>query len=297
MTNQTAVQTGSQSDAAEGGLLLEVKGLTVKFPRSPTGKPAVDDVSISVLNGQSVGLVGESGSGKSTVCLAVMGLTPPGTKVTGEILFNGVDLLKINEKQYRTLRGKDIGLIYQDPMAALNPVKTIGAQLREPLRLHMGMNKKQANDRAVELLELVGIADAADKMRKYPHEFSGGMRQRVVIAMAISCNPKLIIADEPTTALDVSVQAQVLDLLQRLTDEFGIALMLVSHDLGVVAGVVDDVAVMRYGKLVEYGGVRSTFEHPKNDYTKELLARVREIESGSNLDEPIAESAAVETAS
>jgi peptide/nickel transport system ATP-binding protein len=269
----------SRSPGAADGILLDVNNLVVDFG----GVPAVNDVSFSVLQGQSVGLVGESGSGKSTVCLAIMGLLPKSAKLSGEILFDGVNLLELGERQFRQLRGKDIGLVYQDPMAALNPVRTIGSQLYEPLRLHLGMSRKEAKSRAIELMEHVGIAAAAEKLGKYPHEFSGGMRQRVVIAMAIACNPKLIVADEPTTALDVSVQAQVLDLLQRLTDEHGIALLLVSHDLGVVAGVVDDVAVMRYGSVVEYGGVRTVFENPREPYTRELLARVREIESGHEM--------------
>jgi ABC-type dipeptide/oligopeptide/nickel transport system ATPase component len=181
----------------------------------------------------------------------------------------------------RSFRGKDIGLVYQDPMAALNPVKTIGSQLRETLQVHLGMSRKQASARAVELLERVGITDAEKKLHSYPHEFSGGMRQRVVIAMAISCNPSLIIADEPTTALDVLVQAQVLELLRSLSSELGIALLLVTHDLSVIAGIADDVAVMRFGEVVEYGAVRQIFEAPKHDYTRELLARVREIEGSS----------------
>jgi ABC-type glutathione transport system ATPase component len=258
--------------------LLSITDLTIRFPSTP-GTASVNSVSLEVLPGQTVGIVGESGSGKSTVCLAILGLLPPGTRVDGRIELDGVDVLTLPAKKMRELRGRSIGLIYQDPMAALNPVKTIGSQMRESLRYHLKLSHAEANARCVTLLEKVGITDAARKLGAYPHEFSGGMRQRVVIAMAISCNPKLIIADEPTTALDVSVQAQVLDLLRGLTAELGIALMIVSHDLGVVAGMADDVAVMRYGALVEYNSVHEVFERPQHEYTSELLRKVRLLES------------------
>jgi ABC-type dipeptide/oligopeptide/nickel transport system ATPase component len=268
----------SRDDAQRGDELLAVNQLRVVFPRTNPDEAALKGIDVSMKVGETLGLVGESGSGKSTVCLAIMGLLPAGTRVTGEILFRGRNLLTLPERSMRSLRGREIGLIYQDPMAALNPVKTIGSQLREPLRLHLGMSKKQADDRAVELLERVGISAARDKLGAYPHEFSGGMRQRVVIAMAISCNPSLLIADEPTTALDVSVQAQVLELLRDLSDDLGLALLLVSHDLSVVAGLADRAAVMRYGNIVEQGDVEQVFSEPEHAYTRSLLASVRALE-------------------
>jgi peptide/nickel transport system ATP-binding protein len=262
--------------------LLRIRDLTVVFPNTPDDKPAVDRVSLTIRRGQTLGLVGESGSGKSSVCLAIIGLIPSGATVTGEVSYDGVDLLDLPERKRRSRRGRDIGFVYQDPMAALNPVKTIGSQLRETLRLHLGMSRKQADIRAIELLERVGIQSARQKLGSYPYEFSGGMCQRVVIAMAISCHPSLIIADEPTTALDVSVQAQVLDLLQDLMRELDSALLLVTHDLSVVAGIADDVAVMRNGEVVEYGEVHQIFENPHHPYTVELLAHVREIEDSTD---------------
>ena len=265
-----------------GDELLVVRDLRVVFPNSRPEDAALKGVDLAMRPGQTLGVVGESGSGKSTACLAVMGLLPTGTRVTGSITFRGSELLGLAERRMRALRGRDIGLVYQDPMAALNPVRTIGAQLREPLRLHLRLSRKAADDRAVELLERVGIDDARSKLRAYPHEFSGGMRQRVVIAMAISCNPTLLIADEPTTALDVSVQAQVLELLRDLTTDLGIGLLIVSHDLTVVAGLADDVAVMRHGEVVEYDTVHSVFHRPTHPYTRALLASVQALED----DEP-----------
>jgi ABC-type dipeptide/oligopeptide/nickel transport system ATPase component len=268
--------------AAQGDELLAVRDLRVVFPGTRPEDAAVTGVSFAMNPGQTLGLVGESGSGKSTACLAIMGLLARGATVTGSITFRGTELVGLPERRLRRLRGKDIGLVYQDPMAALNPVKTIGAQLREPLRLHLGMSRKQADERAIELLDRVGIDRPRDKLRSFPHEFSGGMRQRVVIAMAVSCNPTLLIADEPTTALDVSVQAQVLELLSDLTADLGIGLLIVSHDLSVVAGLADDVAVMRHGSVVEYGSVHQVFQRPAHPYTRDLLAVVRELE-----DDPV----------
>jgi ABC-type dipeptide/oligopeptide/nickel transport system ATPase component len=271
------------SAVAPGGEeLLAVRDLRVVFPGTRPEDAAVTGVSFAMNPGQTLGLVGESGSGKSTACLAIMGLLARGATVTGSITFRGTELVGLPERRLRPLRGKDIGLVYQDPMAALNPVKTIGAQLREPLRLHLGMSRKQADERAVELLDRVDIDAPRDKLRSFPHEFSGGMRQRVVIAMAVSCNPTLLIADEPTTALDVSVQAQVLELLSDLTTDLGIGLLIVSHDLSVVAGLADDVAVMRHGSVVEYGSVHQVFQRPAHPYTRDLLAVVRELE-----DDPV----------
>jgi ABC-type dipeptide/oligopeptide/nickel transport system ATPase component len=282
MTRPDHVQRPTRPDPttpAQRDYLLEISKLSVRFPE--TQAAAVNEIGLRMLPGQTLGVVGESGSGKSTICLAIMGLTPPNATVSGSVIFRGTNLVGLSDRRMRSFRGKDISLVYQDPMAALNPVKTIGSQLRETLQVHLGMSRKQASARAVELLERVGITDAEKKLHSYPHEFSGGMRQRVVIAMAISCNPSLIIADEPTTALDVLVQAQVLELLRSLSSELGIALLLVTHDLSVIAGIADDVAVMRFGEVVEYGAVRQIFEAPKHDYTRELLARVREIEGSS----------------
>ena len=268
--------------AGQGDELLSVRDLRVVFPGTRAEEAAVKGISFGMRTGQTLGLVGESGSGKSTACLAIMGLLARGAAVSGSISFRGTELVGAPESRIRRMRGKEIGLVYQDPMAALNPVKTIGAQLREPLRLHQGLSRRQADERAVELLSRVGIEQPQDKLTSFPHEFSGGMRQRVVIAMAISCNPTLLIADEPTTALDVSVQAQVLGLLSDLTADLGIGLLIVSHDLSVVAGLADDVAVMRHGEVVEYGPVRQVFERPEHPYTRDLLAVVRELE-----DDPV----------
>lgn len=259
--------------------VLSVRELRVVFPGTREEDAAVKGVSFDMHVGRTLGVVGESGSGKSTACLAIMRLLPRGTRVSGQILFRGRDLLALSERAMRPIRGKEIGLVYQDPLGALNPVRTIGAQLREPLRLHLGMSRAAADARAVELLDRVGIASPRAKLGAYPHEFSGGMRQRVVIAMAIACNPALLIADEPTTALDVSVQAQVLDLLQDLSSELGLALMLVSHDLSVVAGLSDTAAVMRFGEIVEQGDVESVFTAPQHPYTRSLLASVRALEN------------------
>jgi ABC-type dipeptide/oligopeptide/nickel transport system ATPase component len=259
--------------------LLSVRDLRVVFPGTAESDAAVKGVSFDMTAGETLGLVGESGSGKSTVCLAVMGLLPRGTTVTGSILFRGRDLVPLRDAALRPIRGKEIGLVYQDPLGALNPVRTIGSQLREPLRLHLGLSRAAADERAVELLERVGIPAARSKLGSYPHEFSGGMRQRVVIAMAISCSPALLIADEPTTALDVSVQAQVLDLLQDLSSDLGLALMLVSHDLSVVAGLSDTTAVMRFGEIVEQADSEAVFTAPQHPYTRALLASVRALES------------------
>ncbi len=269
------------ASSSEDASVIELTDVTVKFPGTPQDEFALTSVSLRVKPGRILGIVGESGSGKSTVCMAIMGLTPLKTAISGSIRFRGVELRGRPDRFMRGLRGKEIGLVYQDPMAALNPVKTIGAQLREPIRLHLGLNRREADNRAVELLTRVGIADAREKLRSYPHEFSGGMRQRVVIAMAISCNPAVIIADEPTTALDVIVQEQVLDLLTSLTKDLGIALILVSHDLSVVAGMADTIAVMRRGEVVEAGDVVEIFEHPDHPYTRLLLESVRALEVGS----------------
>ncbi len=262
--------------------LLELRGLTVRFHTSNGPVDAVKGIDVSVEAGRTLGIVGESGSGKSSACLSILGLHPRGTEVGGQVLFGGRDLLRLPEKALRSIRGKDIGLVYQDPMAALNPVRPVGSQLREPLQVHLGMSRRQANDRAAELLARVGIPSPRTQLRSYPHQFSGGMRQRIVIAMALACQPTLLLADEPTTALDVSVQAQVLDLLRDLAEELGIALVLVSHDLSVVAGLADHVAVMYAGQVVEQAPASQLFAHPQHSYTAALLASAAPVEEDTD---------------
>jgi oligopeptide/dipeptide ABC transporter ATP-binding protein len=258
--------------------LLELRDLRVRFNVPGGTLSAVNGVDLAVRPGESVGVVGESGSGKSATCLAILGLHPKGTRIEGSVHFQGRDLVQLDDRAMRSVRGKQIGLVYQDPMAALNPVRSVGAQLREPLMLHLGMNRKQANDRAAELLARVGIYNARRQLRAYPHEFSGGMRQRIVIAMAVACQPPLLLADEPTTALDVSVQAQVLDLLAELTRDLGIALVLISHDLSVVSSVADRVAVMYAGRVVEQSAAIPLFDAPRHPYTSLLLESISEVE-------------------
>ena len=258
---------------------LEVTDLNVRFAighggADDGGVHAVNGVSFAVERGQTVAIVGESGSGKSVTCLSLLRLLPRNARVTGSVRLEGQELLSLSETDIRRIRGRGIGLVYQDPMAALNPVRTIGAQVAEPLRLHLGLSRRAAAERAAELLGTVGIPSPRQQLKAYPHEFSGGMRQRVVIAMAIACEPKVLLADEPTTALDVSVQAQILELLKNLTTELGISLVLVSHDLSVVAGLADDVLVMYGGFLAEQGDALEIFERPAHPYTAGLLASI-----------------------
>ncbi|HEX9015719.1 MAG TPA: ABC transporter ATP-binding protein, partial [Chloroflexota bacterium] len=235
------------------GRLLEVRDLRTQFRTQDGVVNAVNGVSFTLDEGESLGIVGESGCGKSVSTLSIMRLIPqpPGKIVGGDVLFGGRDLLKISEDEMRRVRGKDIAMIFQDPMTSLNPVLTISRQLTEALELHLGMDGRAAKKRAIELLDMVGIPAAKTRIDDYPHQFSGGMRQRVMIAMAISCNPKLLIADEPTTALDVTIQAQILDLIKNLRKELGMAVILITHDLGVVAGVCDKINVMYAGFVVE----------------------------------------------
>ncbi|WP_112828556.1 ABC transporter ATP-binding protein [Rhizobium cremeum] len=253
--------------------LLEVRNLTVAFDTPSGTVHAVNDVSYTLEEGETLGIVGESGSGKSVHALSMVGLiaTPPGRIVRGEVIFNGRDLLKLSQRELFDLRGKEIGFVFQDPMTSLNPVLTIERQIAEPLRRHFGMSTSQARTRVIELLELVGIPDAARRARQYPHEFSGGMRQRVMIAIGISCNPKLLIADEATTALDVTVQAQILDLVRELKRKTGTTVIWITHDMGVVAGLADTVQVMYGGRIMERGPVRSVFHDPRSAYTWGLL--------------------------
>lgn len=253
--------------------ILSVENLQVSFKTDDGIVRAVRGVSFDIGPGETVGIVGESGSGKSVTNLALMGLVPkpPGRIDGGSAIYGGRDLLKMNESQLRTIRGRKIAMIFQDPMTALNPLMTIEQQLCEITQLHLGLTKKQARSRAVEMLELVGISSPAKRLRDYPHQFSGGMRQRVMIAMALSCEPDVLIADEPTTALDVTIQAQILDLLADLQKRRGTSILLITHDLGVVAGVCHRVLVMYAGRVVEKASVNDLFAQPKHPYTLGLL--------------------------
>ena len=254
-------------------VLMEVNNLVTRFYTQEGTVYAVNDISYKLEEGETLGVVGESGSGKSVHSLSIMGLipSPPGKVESGEVIFRGRDLLQLPAEQMRLVRGAEIAMIFQDPMTSLNPVLTIGSQITEALKLHMGMNNKEANARAAELLTLVGIPDAASRLSSYPHQFSGGMRQRVMIAMGLSCNPKLLIADEPTTALDVTIQAQIIDLVKRLREEFDMAIIWISHDLGVVAGIADRIIVMYAGTIVERGLVEEVFADTRHPYTLGLL--------------------------
>ncbi|HXG84051.1 MAG TPA: ABC transporter ATP-binding protein [Pyrinomonadaceae bacterium] len=258
--------------------LLEVKNLQTYFPTRAGIVKAVNDVSFHIDEGELVGLVGESGSGKSITALSVMRLlTAPGKIVGGEITFKGENLLQFDDEQMRELRGNDIAMIFQDPMTSLNPVYTIGEQIAEALRLHQKLNKTDAWNTAIEALKEVSIPDAARRARDYPHQLSGGMRQRVMIAMALACNPELLIADEPTTALDVTIQAQILELLDELRKTRKLAILLITHDLGVVAEVADRVCVMYTGRVVEESDVDEIFAAPKHPYTQGLLRSVPKL--------------------
>ncbi|WP_346684617.1 ABC transporter ATP-binding protein [Megamonas hypermegale] len=254
-------------------MLLQVKNLAVSFSTYRGKVKAVRDVSFSVDEGKTIGIVGESGCGKSVTSHAIMGLLPrENSKIEhGQIIFNDRNITDLSEKEMNRLRGNEIAMIFQDPMTSLNPVLTIGTQIQESLFLHKKLTKQQARQRAIELLNLVGIPSAEMRLDDYPHQFSGGMRQRVMIAMALSCEPKLLIADEPTTALDVTVQAQILDLLKQLQRKMNTAIVLISHDLGVIANLCDDIAVMYAGQIVEYGSAEDIFYNTHHPYTKGLL--------------------------
>ncbi|MHA6251175.1 ABC transporter ATP-binding protein [Oceanobacillus sp. CAU 1775] len=253
-------------------IILEVNNLRTSFFTDDFEVKAVDGVSFELPKGKTLGIVGESGSGKSITALSILRLLEKtGKIVDGEILFNGKDLTKLSEREIRTIRGNDISMIFQEPMTSLNPVYTVGKQIYEALKVHQGLDKKKGNARTIELLELVGIPSPAQRVKQYPHELSGGMRQRVMIAMALACNPKLLIADEPTTALDVTIQAQILELINGLQEELGMSVIMITHDLGVVAETCDYVAVMYGGQVVEYQSVRELFKNPKHPYTVGLL--------------------------
>ncbi|HEU4836256.1 MAG TPA: ABC transporter ATP-binding protein [Pyrinomonadaceae bacterium] len=258
------------------GNLLEVKNLRTYFETDDGIVKAVDDITFHLKRGETLGIVGESGSGKSVTNLSIIRLipSPPGKIVSGQIVFNGSDLLLLSNDAIRKIRGRRIAMIFQDPMTSLNPFMKISKQLMEMTQLHLGHTKAQARDHAIRMLETVGIPDARERADSYPHEFSGGMRQRVMIAMALSCEPELLIADEPTTALDVTIQAQILELIKNLKRETGTSVILITHDLGVVAGMTDHVIVMYAGKIFEQAPTKELFAVPGNPYTKGLLRSV-----------------------
>ncbi len=261
--------------------LLDVQNLTTRFHTRNGIVHAVEDVSFSIEPGQTLGIVGESGSGKSVTCYSLLGLIPkpPGRIHSGSAMFQGMDLLKASEKDLQSVRGQNISMIFQDPMTSLNPYLKISDQLIEPLLLHQKMNKKEALTRAIEALEEVGIPSPEKRIQSFPHEFSGGMRQRVMIAMALITRPKLLIADEPTTALDVTVQKQVLDLIANLKDKHGTSVILITHDLGVVRQVCDDINVMYAGRIVEKATTETLFANPRHAYTRSLLKSIPGIQS------------------
>jgi len=260
--------------------LLDIKNLRLSF-FTPAGEvKALNDVSISMQEGDVLGIVGESGSGKSVTASAIMGLTAyPGKIIGGTIDFNGHRITDMSEKELRKIRGKEVSMIFQDPMTSLNPVYTIGNQIREVLKLHTDLTKQEAYERSVELLRLVGINDPEKRLKQYPHELSGGMRQRVMIAMALACEPKLLIADEPTTALDVTIQAQILELMIELKNKVNMSIIMITHDLGIVAGMCNRIVVMYAGRVVEEGTTDEIFYNPKHEYTKGLLRSIPKLDS------------------
>ena len=261
--------------------ILDVQGLETTF-KTPDGViHAVNGVSFGLAEGETLGVVGESGCGKSVTMLSMMGLipTPPGKIVAGKANFMGQDLLKMSKEEMRSIRGAQIAMVFQDPMTSLNPVLTVGRQLQEALMLHLGMSTKQAQERAAELLTMVGIPNAKDRLSDYPHQFSGGMRQRVMIAMALSCSPQVLIADEPTTALDVTIQAQITELVKKLRDELGMAIIWITHDLGIVAGLAQRVIVMYGGYIIEESPVTELYANPEHPYTIGLLGSLPRIDA------------------
>lgn len=259
--------------------ILRIKDLKVSFQSQKRFVPAVDGISFELKEGEILGIVGESGSGKSVTSLTAMGLipTPPGKIESGEILFDHMDLTTLSEKEWRKIRGNQISMIFQEPMTSLNPLFTVGNQLMEAIRLHTDLSKQAANVRGIELLKLVGIPRAEGILKEYPHQLSGGMRQRVMIAMAMACNPKILIADEPTTALDVTIQAQILALMKDLNQKTQTSIIFITHDLGVVAQICERVIVMYAGQIVEQGDVRTILKEPKHPYTKGLLKSVPDL--------------------
>lgn len=267
--------------------LLTIRNLHVEYRSEDEIVQAVNGLDIELDRGGTLGLVGETGAGKTTTALAIMRVlpNPQGVIRSGEIVFNGQDLLRLSNAKMRNIRGKQISMVFQDPMTSLNPIETVGDQIAEAIRLHEKVSKAKAVAKAQELLELVGIP--GDRYSEYPHQFSGGMKQRVVIAIALSCNPQLLIADEPTTALDVTIQAQVLDLMNKLKEELGTSMILITHDLGVVAEMCDNVAIMYCGEIVEFGSIMDIYENPQHPYTKGLFDSIPDIESSVRRLKPI----------
>lgn len=261
-------------------MILEVENLKTYFYTVDGVMPAVDGVSFNVIKGETLGIVGESGSGKSVTARSIMRLVPnpPGKIIEGSINFNGENLLKKSENEMRSIRGNKIAMIFQDPMTSLNPVFTVGSQIVEAIMLHQKINKKEATNKAIEMLKLVGIPSPEKRMKDYPHQMSGGMRQRAMIAMALSCEPELLIADEPTTALDVTIQAQILDLINDIKKKFNMSVIIITHDLGVVAEIADRVIVMYAGRMMEYGSVAEIFKEPLHPYTKGLMESIPRID-------------------
>lgn len=265
---------------AENQFLVDIQHEKLSF-FTPAGEvKALNDVSIRLMPGEILGIVGESGSGKSVTAYSLMGLTAyPGKLVGGSLYFNGHQIDQMTDKEMRKIRGNEIAIIFQDPMTSLNPVYTVGNQIMEAILLHTDKTKAQAKERAVELLELVGINEPEKRLKQYPHELSGGMRQRIVIAMALACEPKLLIADEPTTALDVTIQAQILELMMELKEKLGMAIIMITHDLGVVASMCQRIAVMYAGRIIEYGTTDEIFYNPKHQYTKGLLRSIPRLDT------------------
>ncbi len=263
------------------GHLLQVENLVTQY-RTAGGKlPAVQGISFSVDKGETLCIVGESGCGKSATSLSIMGLLPANGEITGSISLKGDEIVGKSEGQLQKIRGNEMSMIFQEPMTALNPVFSIGFQLREPLMIHRKLSKKEATKNSIDLLDKVGIPNPSEKLKQYPHELSGGMRQRVMIAMALACEPSLLIADEPTTALDVTIQAQIIDLIDDLKEQMGMGVVFVTHDMGVVAEIADRVMVMYGGEVVEMGDVYSVFNSPQHSYTKKLLSAVPNVDDES----------------
>ena len=269
------------------GMLLDIKNLSTHFNTDYGVIKAVDRVDLSIDEGDTLGVVGESGCGKTVLALSIMRLipNPPGKIVSGNVFFNGVDLLKLDSEEMRRIRGKDISMVFQEPMTSLNPVLRIGDQITEIIKLHLALGRKKAMDRVMEMLSLVGMPSPETIVRNYPHQMSGGMRQRVMIAMALCCGPRLMLADEPTTALDVTIQAQILELIGRLKKDTGASVILITHDLGVIAEAAEHVAVMYTGQIVEYASVESLFSAPLHPYTVGLMESIPKIDAPGGRDE------------
>ncbi len=267
--------------------ILEIKNLTIHYVTDQETVKAVNGISLEIAEGESLGLVGETGAGKTTTALGIMRLVPdpPGKIISGEIIYKGEDLMKKSEHEMRSIRGHQISMIFQDPMTALNPVETVGFQIAEVIRLHQNLSKKDAEAKAMEMMELVGIEGA--RAGEYPHQFSGGMKQRIVIAMALACDPSLLLADEPTTALDVTIQEQVLDLIDNLKKQFNTSMLLITHDLGIVAEVCDKVAIMYAGEIVEYGTLEHIYNNTSHPYTQGLFGSIPNFNSKTHRLKPI----------